>query len=91
MVLVTIVWAIVVRPLIAVAPRDISDFSIFGFFVFSGLFTLLGGVVGFSVALAKGNKKLAARLYIIPSLIWQGGILAALLLLVIAFVGYGGT
>ncbi|MCQ1950381.1 MULTISPECIES: hypothetical protein [Arthrobacter] len=87
----SIVWAIVVRPLVILAPWDVSDFSIFGFFAFSGLFTLLAGVTGFIAALIQGNKKLAARLYIIPSLIWQAGLVAALFLLVIALSGYDGT
>ncbi|MCQ1986673.1 MULTISPECIES: hypothetical protein [unclassified Arthrobacter] len=88
----TIVWAILIRPLVNFATWNFPDLgdSVFDLFIYSGLAILLGGVVGFSVALAKGNKKLAARLYIIPSLIWQGGILAALLLLVIAFLSYDG-
>ncbi|MCQ1947175.1 hypothetical protein [Arthrobacter sp. zg-Y1116] len=91
MVLVSIAWAILVRPLVAFTAWDVSDFSFLSFIAFSGLFTLLGGVTGFIAALIQGNKKLAARLYIIPSLIWQGGALAALFLLVIALSGYDGT
>ncbi|MCC3291352.1 MULTISPECIES: hypothetical protein [unclassified Arthrobacter] len=87
----SIVWAIVVRPLIAFAAWDTSGFSIFGFFAFSGLLTLLGGVTGFIAALIQGNRRLAARLYIIPSLIWQGATLAALFALVFSLSGYDGT
>ncbi|MCC9204593.1 hypothetical protein [Arthrobacter sp. zg-Y769] len=86
----SIAWAIVIRPLIAMADWD-ATFSLFDFFIFSGLLTLLGAVTGFIAALIQGNRKLAARLYIIPSLIWQGGTLAALLLVLIALAGYDGT
>ena len=91
MVLVSIGWAIAIRPLVAFAVWRASDFSIFNFFAFFGLLVLLGGVTGFIVAILKQNRRLAARLYIIPSLIWQGGALTVLILLLIALSQYAAT
>lgn len=89
MVLVSIGWAIVFRPLVNyLSWGGGSSFYLIDLYVFLGPIALLGGVTGFIVELTKGNKKLAARLYIVPSLIWQGGVLAALLLLLIALAGY---
>lgn len=38
---------------------------------FLGIAALVASVAGFTAALRAGNKKLAGRLYIIPSLLWQ--------------------
>ena len=85
----SIVWAIVFRPVVNFLSWG-GGFSFYfvDLFVWLGPIAFLGGVTGFIVALTNGNKRLAARLYIIPSLIWQGGVLAGLLLLLLAFAGY---
>lgn len=90
MVLVSIAWAIVFSPLITFISRG-GSFHIIDLYAYLGPIALLGGVTGFIVELIKGNRNLAARLYIIPSLIWQGGLLAALVLLLIALAGYDAT
>ncbi|MBP3036583.1 hypothetical protein J2M53_10005 [Arthrobacter sp. zg-ZUI100] len=94
MVLASIGWAIAFRPLTDHLSSYLlwrNDFSFYDFFAFAGLTALLGGVTGFIVALATGNKRLAARLYIIPSLIWQGVVSAFFILLIIALSSYDGT
>jgi hypothetical protein len=94
MLLASIGWALAFRPLADHLSSYLlwgNDFSFFDFFAFAGLAALLGGVTGFIVALATGNKRLAARLYIIPSLIWQGAVSAVFILLMIALSGYDAT
>ena len=91
MVLASIGWAIAIRPLVTLAAESASGFSIVSFFAFFGLLVLLAGVTGFTVALIKENRKLAARLYIIPSLIWQGAVLAVIIMLLVALSGYDAT
>ena len=66
----------------------VSGIPVLDFVVFSGLIFLVGGVAGFIVALINGNKRRAARLYIIPSLIWQGMVLAAVVWLLVALASY---
>ena len=88
MLLVTIVWVIITGPLISMLGRGGSGDPTLDFIVLSGLIVLLGGVAGFVVALINGNKRRAARLYIIPSLIWQGTVLAAVIWLLIALANY---
>lgn len=88
MAIVTIVWVIVIGPLISALGWGVSGIPVLDFLVLSGFIVLLGGVAGFIVAVIDGNKRRAARLYIIPSLIWQGLVLAGVIWLLIALANY---
>lgn len=75
MVAATIGWALALLPLYVWADAFINfDYNL-GFLInftgFLGVITLPGSLIGFFTALRTGNRKLAARLYIIPSLAWQ--------------------
>ena len=55
-----------------------------------GVIALVGSVAGFIAALKTGNRKLAARLYIIPSLVWQLSMVALILWLFSLLLNYNG-
>lgn len=75
MVIVTLGWALAlfpfyfwIRSLGSVGAGVGGVLNLIGFL---GIAALVASVAGFIAALRAGNKKLAGRLYIIPSLLWQ--------------------
>ena len=75
MVIVTLGWVLALLPLnvwISSFGHVGSGLGIFLNIVgFLGIFSLVVSLVGFTATLQTGNRKRAARLYIIPSLLWQ--------------------
>ena len=75
MVIVTLGWALALFPFYfwirsfgSVGAGVAGVLNLIGFL---GIAALVASVAGFAAALRAGNKKLAGRLYIIPSLLWQ--------------------
>ena len=94
-VLVTLGWAVALLPLIAWI-RSFSGYgdgmgSFFNVIGFLGIVALVVSVAGFIAGLRAGNRKLAARLYIIPSLVWQLPIVVAIVWLLAALASYNAT
>ena len=84
---VSLVWCMCLLPLALTA----SDYLEHGvswdpveIMALAGLLTLLGAVTALIACLNSGRARLAARLYVVPSLIWQGSALATGIL-VLAF------
>ena len=90
MVIVTIIWALALWPLLAwLLAGGVQGVGILDTIPVLGFIALIGSVGGFIAALASGHKKLAARLYIIPCLVWLGGIMASIMLLLF-LLGFSG-
>lgn len=95
-VIVTLGWALALIPL-TLWIGSIGDYAYgsgFGWggiadlIAILGILTLVGSVGGFIAALRGGSKKLAARLYIIPSLVWQLSVLAMILWVIVQLLNY---
>ncbi|MDK1327938.1 hypothetical protein [Arthrobacter sp. zg-Y1143] len=94
-VIVTLGWALALMPLIVWA-GSMGDYAygsgwggLVDLIAILGILTLVASVGGFIAALRNGNKKLAARLYIIPSLVWQSAVVALILWLLYMLFTYG--
>ncbi|MDN3904396.1 hypothetical protein [Arthrobacter sp. YD2] len=75
MVIVTLGWILALMPFYFWI-RSLGSVSagvggVLNLIGFLGITALIASVAGFTASLRAGNKKLAARLYIIPSLLWQ--------------------
>lgn len=75
MVIVSLGWALALMPFYYWI-RSLGSVSagvggVLNLIGFLGIAALIASVAGFTAALRAGDKKLAARLYIIPSLLWQ--------------------